>query len=151
MRGMGASFPEYLGMNLSPPAFGFPLVIRDDNAPSRDSWRDAAWGNPENIASWDPATEESAFFDDQRTEIIESSDEVALTALVDALAFLRSPPTANGQGGFGSEVMDEWLWGLRHWVRFESVLAELVGSDPTFAVFTDPLPSHPTDSPWLKG
>ena len=108
-------------------------------------------GNPENIASWDPATEESAFFDDQRTEIIESSDEVALTALVDALAFLRSPPTANGQGGFGSEIADEWLWGLRHWVRFESVLAELVGSDPTFAVFTDPFAISPDRLPLAQG
>ena len=47
--------------------------------------------------------------------------------------------------------MDEWLWGLRHWVRFESVLAELVGSDPTFAVFTDPFAISPDRLPLAQG
>ena len=61
-----------------------------------------------------------------------------LLALVDALAFLKSEPKSAGEGGFGSDDMEDWIWGLRHWVKFESVLAELVGDDPTFAVFTSP-------------
>jgi acyl-homoserine lactone acylase PvdQ len=32
--------------------------------------------------------------------------------------------------------MDAWLWGLRHQVRFESLLNEFLGDDPRFEVFT---------------
>ena len=91
--------------------------------------------NPNNLASWNPDTEESVFFDNQRTEAVESSYEIALVALVEAIAFLESDPIAAGIGGFGTDDREAWLWGLRHWVRFESVLEELVGSDPTFAIF----------------
>jgi penicillin amidase len=85
------------------------------------------------------------------TDEVESSDELMLVALVDALAFLRSEPTGPGEGGFGTDVMDDWLWGLRHWVRFESVLAELVGDDPTFSVFTDPFTLSPARLPLASG
>ena len=60
---------------------------------------------------------------------METSDEVALPALLDALAFLRSPDDGDGKGGFDSDEMADWLWGLRHWVHFDSILDELLGGD----------------------
>ena len=80
--------------------------------------------NPEGLASWNPDTEESAYWDELDSENIEISHEVVLASLTDALDFLESEPTAPGEGGFGSSDMNDWLWGLRHTVRFESVLAE---------------------------
>lgn len=80
-----------------------------------------------NYASYNQETGESAFFDILSTPTIERSDEVMLMALVDAIAFLESDPTAPGEGGFGTEDMDKWIWGLRHQVRFESLLADFLG------------------------
>jgi penicillin amidase len=104
-------------------------------------------GNPGNLASWNPVTEESAFFDDARTEVVETSDEVALNALADALAFLRSAPDADYRGsGFGTTDMTQYKWGMRHWTRFESVLADFVDADEfsflteAFEISTDVLP-----------
>lgn len=83
-------------------------------------------GNAMQISSYDPATEESAFFDRLGTAEVERSDELMLVALADALAFLQSDPSAPGEGGFGTAQMDQWIWGLRHQVRFESLLAEFL-------------------------
>lgn len=90
------------------------------------------------IASYNTETGESAFFDVLGTPDIETSNEVFIRALVDALAFLRSAPSSAGVGGFGSDDMDRWIWGLRHQVRFESLLAPFLGNDPTFDIFTRP-------------
>ncbi len=75
------------------------------------------------LASWNPATGESAFFDVLATPDIETSRQLALQALVRALAFLRSAPTMPGVGGFGSSDMNQWIWGMRHTVRFDSILS----------------------------
>lgn len=83
-------------------------------------------GNPEGLASWSEDTEESVFFDVLGTEPIEGSHEVALLALAQALGELRAAPRGAGRGGFGSEEMSEWLWGLRHLVVFDSILADYV-------------------------
>ncbi len=85
--------------------------------------------NSTDLASWNPDTQESAYFDVIGTDEVETSDEVALTALLEALDFLRSPDDGDGKGGFDSDDMSEWLWGLRHWVHFDSVLEELLGGD----------------------
>ena len=90
-------------------------------------------GNPLGLGSWNPATEESVFFDDASTAEIESSQEIGARALVDALDQLASPQTAPGEGGFGTAEMDQYLWGLRHQVRFESLLADFLGDDPMLA------------------
>lgn len=95
-------------------------------------------GEPGDLASWNPDTGESVFFDVRGTEAVERSREVMLMALRDGLAFLRSAPVEPGVGGFGTDDMDAWLWGLRHQVRFESLLAPFLGNDPTFDVFTRP-------------
>lgn len=83
--------------------------------------------NPAQHASWNMETGESAFFDVLGTPQIERSDEVILGALGDALAFLEGAPSAPGVGGFGTADMSRWLWGLRHQVRFESLLADFLG------------------------
>jgi penicillin amidase len=95
--------------------------------------------NPMGLASYNDITEESAFFDVLPTEEIETSHEVIVTALVEALAFLRSEPDEEDPfvGGFGTSDMDEWLWGLRHYVKFESLLADFIGDDPQYSALTD--------------
>ncbi len=102
-----------------------------------DLWRGRGAANPAGLASWDAATEESAFFDDLGTEgTVESSDEVALGALVTALEHLESAPDPErpGVGGFGTASMEEWLWGLRHLVQFESIVSDFIGDEPSFAL-----------------
>jgi acyl-homoserine lactone acylase PvdQ len=85
----------------------------------------------------DPDVNESVFFDDVRTTEIESSQEIGLRALDQALAFLTGAPTAPGEGGYGSSDPEAWLWGLRHQVRFESLLADFLGDDPQLAILAD--------------
>ncbi len=104
-------------------------------------------GNPGGLSSWTPDTEESAFFDILGTEELESSEEVALLALVDGLTFLRSEPGDEARGsGFGNDDMSTWKWGMRHQVRFESVLADFLGDEDysfltdQFSITTDQLP-----------
>ena len=87
-------------------------------------------------ASTHPQTGESVFFDRLGTPEVESSREIIVGALAEALRFLAAEPSAPGRGGFGTTDMSAWLWGLRHQVRFESLLTDFLGNDPTFAVFT---------------
>lgn len=109
-------------------------------------------GNPEGMASWNAATRESAYFDVLSTPEVETSDELMVLALEDALDALTAPPTGPGTGGFGTADMDEWIWGLRHLVKFESLLSEVVAADdefgfliPLFSITPDVLPI--TDNP----
>jgi len=105
-------------------------------------------GNTAGLGSFDPTTNESVFFDDVATTDIESSQEIALRAIEQALTFLRSPQTEPGRGGYGTSEWDAWRWGLRHMVRFESLVgSELGASDPalsvlleTFNITTETLP-----------
>lgn len=91
------------------------------------------------LGSWEPTRKESVFFDDLGTpSIIESSDEDILNAVADALSFLRSAPTKPAEGGFGTNDMSKWIWGLRHQVRFESLIASYI-SDPSLSVITSQL------------
>jgi penicillin G amidase len=113
--------------------------------------------NPRNLTSWYDQTQESIFFDIQQTPEVERSQEILLSSLADALTFLSGPPSGPASGGFGSDDMDTWIWGLRHQVRFESVLKDFLGDDPTFsglidqfAITTDRLPladSFPPNDP----
>jgi len=107
-------------------------------------------GNPKAMATWDEDTEEGVFFDRQGTADVESSDELMLSALVQALDFLGSEPVEPGRGGFGSTDMDRWLWGLRHMAKFQSVLGPyLAGAGPLsalgdiFSITTSRLPLMP--------
>jgi penicillin amidase len=84
-------------------------------------------GNPLALGSFDPATSESVFFDDLRTPDVESSREIGVRAIDLALTFLRSPPNEDLRGGFGTDDWDEWRWGYRHQVRFDSLVGNALG------------------------
>lgn len=103
--------------------------------------------NPLALSSHLDATGESAFFDRLGTDEVERSDELMVTALVDALDGLTEPPRRTAVGGFGTDDMDAWLWGLRHQVQLRSLLAVYGGDDPLveviaapFSINTDVLP-----------
>jgi penicillin amidase len=93
------------------------------------------------LGSWEPMRKESVYFDDLKTTEIETCDEEMMLALEDALAGLRSAPTAPDLGGFGTADMSQWLWGLRHQVTFLSFIAKYLPSDQSkmFSFITDPL------------
>ena len=119
------------------PGFGFPtgdtgrtrlltrmLAHRSDSDPG-----------PAVLASWNPETGESIYFDRIDTpDVVETSTEVAIQALVDALATLEGPPEEAGHGGFDTRDMNGWVWGLRHHVRMTSLLGDFfsVGDNPLF-------------------
>ncbi|MCB9787461.1 MAG: penicillin acylase family protein [Deltaproteobacteria bacterium] len=111
--------------------------------------------NPEALASWKSDTGESVFFDRLGTPEVERSDEDLLAALGATLDWLSGPPAPQpGRGGFGTEDMSAWLWGLRHQVRFESILAsqlpdtvDLSFITDSFAISTETLPLMPSYPP----
>ncbi len=98
-------------------------------------------GNPLELASFNPDTNESAFFDVLGTDEIETATEDALLALDEALAFLRSSPTGPGAGGFGTGdgigEWDQWLWGLRHHTRFDALIGDFLDGDDMFGFLVD--------------
>src|SRR5690606_20614189 len=103
---------------------------------------------------WYAPTQESVYFDIKGTPEIESSTEVALLALAGALDFLAGPPGTGkdvGHGGFGTEDMDAWLWGMRHWVRMVSLLGGFFGLDDEFSFITDPFNITPDLLPLADG
>jgi acyl-homoserine lactone acylase PvdQ len=107
--------------------------------------------NPRMLGSWDPMREESVFFDDVTTPDVETSHEIAIRSLASALAFLRSAPTEPGVGGFGSDDPNEWIWGLRHGVRFDSLLADFIGDDPMFSFLVEQFSITPDRIPLAPG
>lgn len=88
-------------------------------------------------ASWNETTGESVFFDVLGTDEVERSREILVGSLVEALDWLTSEPTGRSKGGFGTDDMDAWLWGLRHQVRFESVIADNLPPDSGFEFLLD--------------
>lgn len=104
-------------------------------------------GDPETLGSYDPLRQESVFFDDVSTPEVELSHEIALSALTETLTFLRSASTGPGEGGFDSDDPADWIWGLRHGVRFESLLADFLGGDPMFEFLLDMFSVTPADLP----
>lgn len=102
-------------------------------------------GNPEGLASWNPDTEESAFFDVKHTEPIETSDEVMVQAALDALAWLESA------SGYNTADWDQWLWGYKHLVRFDSILEDFLGSDGSYAALAAAFSITPDRLPLAEG
>lgn len=98
---------------------------------------DARGENRTMLGSYNPATRESAYFDVLGTSVIETSDEVALTALDAAITYLRSAPTGPGQGGYGTREWDAFRWGLRHHVRFDSIVSSFLGGDNPLGAITN--------------
>ena len=83
--------------------------------------------NPSGLSSWRADFNESLFFDRLETEAIERSEELMIRSLITGLDELSAASEGPGQGGFGTDVMDQWLWGLHHMARFESLLAPFLG------------------------
>ncbi len=99
-----------------------------------------ARGSDAGFASHNPETGESIFFDVLGTDEVETSNEVILRALVDALSFLRSTPAEDAPpatGGFGTDDMDAWRWGMRHYVKFTSLLGDFIEDGDQFAAITN--------------
>jgi penicillin amidase len=107
--------------------------------------------NPLGQASWNPDTGESIYFDVRGTPEIETSEEVMVSALTRALDALAAPNEEPGRGGFGTDDMSEYLWGMRHMARFETLLVELFGDDPTFSFLLDPFHITPETLPLMPG
>ncbi|HMV68533.1 MAG TPA: penicillin acylase family protein, partial [Myxococcota bacterium] len=108
--------------------------------------------NPLELGSWMEETGESVFFDDRRTPELETSTEDALLALRDALDRLAAAPDANLDGGYASDDMDTWIWGLRHRVRFTSLLSDFFDADdPIFGALIAPLNITPDLLPLADG
>jgi len=91
------------------------------------------------LASMDPETGESVFWDDLGTaDQTESRHELALRELVATLDYLASPFGGDRSGGFSTEDQSQWIWGLKHFVIFESFVAsELGGDELVGGVFAD--------------
>lgn len=116
------------------------MALGDEGMPSGDSktlgimrMLMESRGDP-SFASYNPATDESVYWDILGTPEVETSEEVAILALIDGLDFLQAPPTGDAEGGFGTADMDQWLWGERHLITFEPMLIELLGEDFAFLV-----------------
>jgi penicillin amidase len=85
--------------------------------------------DPTKLATYDATTGESALFDDMTTTSIETSNQLAVEALLDAVDYLN--------GRLGSD-RSQWRWGKVHTIRFNA-LVPLWGTlsipgkgDPTF-------------------
>ena len=91
------------------------------------------------LASLDPETGESVFWDDLGTaDQTESRSELALRELVATLDYLASPFGGDRSGGFSTEDQSSWIWGLKHFVAFESFVASEMGGDELVGgVFAD--------------
>lgn len=103
------------------------------------------------LASYNAETGESAFFDRLGTERVETSNEGMLLSLTAALDFLESEPTGPGQGGFGTTDMDAWIWGLRHWAHFPSLLGQALGSDGALGALVSNFDINAEDVPVADG
>lgn len=91
------------------------------------------------LASMHPDRGESVFFDDLGTaDQVEGRHELAVRELIAALDYLETPFGADRSGGFDTDDMDAWIWGLKHFVKFDSFVASEIGNDPVIAgVFAD--------------
>lgn len=104
-------------------------------------------GNTAGLASFDPATNESVFFDDRTTPDVESSREMVLLALVRALDALTAPRIRAGEGGFGTSDMNAWLWGLRHYLRVDSLITAFAGEVMGIGLIADAVAITPRTLP----
>ena len=76
---------------------------------------------PETLLTWDEDFQDSLLWDNTTTDEVETRNYIILKALQRTLDFLADPEkvgTAN-QGGFGTDNMDEWLWGKIHGIALK--------------------------------
>jgi len=97
--------------------FDDELAKLGDSSPPFDLVRVLVWlmtSDKTKLATFDAAAQDSALFDDLTTTPIESRDERAVTALLDALDFLNAKLGAD---------RNAWRWGKLHTIRFESLVS----------------------------
>jgi penicillin amidase len=107
--------------------------------------------NSEGLASWNPATGESVYFDVRDTPEVEESVELAVSSLVTALDVLTAPTDRPGYGGFGTADMAQWRWGYRHLAKMESILTQFLSADDGFGFLTEPFSVTPELLPLAEG
>jgi len=131
---------------------GLPSVFRPTGSYGRTralkSLLDGVGPNGAELASLDPTTGESVFFDDLGTAEVESSDELMVAALATALDWLEAE--------FETADQAEWLWGLKHTVRFDSFIAREISDNALIAGLFEPMAITPevlplTDPPPASG
>ncbi|HEY2364977.1 MAG TPA: penicillin acylase family protein, partial [Polyangiaceae bacterium] len=97
------------------------------------------WTAPDQtkLATYDVATQESSLFDDMTTTTVtETSEQLAITALLDSLDYLDK--------AYGSD-RSKWRWGVPHTIRFDALVPLWGGlSIPPVgdAVFLNGFPRH---------
>jgi penicillin G amidase len=108
-------------------------------------------GNPSSLATYEEAIAESTLFDDVTTPEVERSRELIVLALLDGLDAAAQSPIERGVGGFGTDQMDEWLWGLRHMVRIDSIIAPFLTDSPALLAFANLFSITPRHLPLVEG
>ena len=91
--------------------------------------------DPAQLATLDPATGDSAIWDDAETPEVESRDDRLMRALLDAFAWI------DGQG----KPLDDLRWGAYHTVRFAALIplyGKLSIPPADDATFPDGFPRH---------
>jgi penicillin amidase len=118
---------------------GLPSVFRPTGSYGRTralkTLLDGVGPNGGQLASLDPATGESVFFDDLSTTEVESSDELMVANLAAALDWLSTD--------FATDDQAEWLWGLRHTLRFDSFLGREISDNALIASLFEPMAINP--------
>ncbi|MCO4771461.1 MAG: penicillin acylase family protein [Deltaproteobacteria bacterium] len=138
----------------------FPSIYRPGGTQGRARamdlfMRGRGAGNPMDLASWNEDTEESIFFDVVSTPEVETSHEIFVEAFVEGLAFLETPRESDRSGGYNTADQTRWLWGMKHYVGFDSIVTEFLGDGGAFgavfaqfAITPDVLPlDDPTPTP----
>jgi len=75
---------------------------------------------------------------------LEISSAWLVGALHGALKRLRAKPNGPGVGGYGTDDVEQWLWGLRHQVTFDSILASFLVGVAGLEGLLDAFAIHPT-------
>lgn len=112
-------------------------------------WHDRGDTNSLGLVSYDSDRHESVYFDDVTTPEVETSDVMLLRGLASALDFLASPPDAPSEGGFGTTDANQWLWGLRHTVRFDSLLLAYLEGQPGLSALLSQFSITPSTLPLM--
>ena len=108
-------------------------------------------GNPNGLATFDDDLEESTLFNQVDTSAIERSHEVIVLALIDGLDAAAQAPITRGVGGFGTDDMHQWLWGLRHMVRIDSIIAPFLTDSAALLAFANLFSITPKNLPLVEG
>lgn len=100
--------------------------------------------DPQSLATYWAPDDDSFLWDDLSTEdTIESRHVIILKSLNQALQFLQDPAQVgpSQSGGFGTEDMDQWLWGKLHTLTLPHALGGEANIPPQ-SQYPDGFPRH---------